>query len=663
MQKNLAFLLGLGLLCLAAFLFLSSPQPETEVAGASEPPANTDSSTQTFGGAEAPAVTNTVVERTVEQGSSGIGSSTFGPDPATITDTIRIRILEAKSESPIAGAEIWTFSGKRIREAKGEERDFLRTQLDPEVRGRRISETYRSDEEGYVEIPIYEHGQQIAARKGELFGYEQYFGRRNRELHLSPDLSTSIRVVDHLGNALEGVPIGLATRTQGGLPPIRDSARLSGKDGVVKLEHLQLWWDPEEEKDIRILPHVLLKEEISLSLMDWLNGSLTGEINMPRLGSLEIQIQDWNGEPTHSPFRILLVQDPHPDVPVEEKVEGFWYTPALPLREVSQGDRILFRHIGLGLDLAAIVSGEDFQVDPIASGPGPWQEGTTATLIAKPNREPAHYRMRLVAADGNPLPKQKLQLVTQRARSQSWEDGDYYTDADGYFDYYPDLDRVDKLHDGKTEFRLRSLGDEELLPMEGTVTMPARLDGFQDLGVIPMTMDDLLVSGMVVDEEGEPIQGVTFWARMVVGDKRENEHGKTDAMGRFHVFRSYEGEEVSMEFEGPNLVAQRLPIPVGTSGLRVVMQEGRILKGQVLFSPGFRAKSFRIQFLQGGKPYSSRGWLREDGSFELQGLPPITGVFRRHQQQSTHRVLDCRWRVPQHPRRRSGSQDSRDRSA
>ncbi|MGB0952036.1 MAG: hypothetical protein ACPG31_02310 [Planctomycetota bacterium] len=632
MQRNLAFIFGLGLLCLAAFLFLSPPEADSLESGLSEPFVDADPSTPAPLVLDAPSPSK--LQRS-DASTSSAGSESEPPSKEEAPPTRRIQLLRGDSTTPVADAELWVFANSQLRSTDPAVLQFLREHPDPEERGRYFSETYRSDADGYVDFPMVESGAQVIARSGELFGIDPWFGRNTHILRLFPDQQTTVRILDHRGQPLAGIPVGISFYNDDDYGSIGSSAAFTNTDGYAEVRHLQRWLQPQFPRDIRIGPHLLLKEDLSIPLAAWRAGSHGDCITLPPLGSVTVVVQDYEEESVPGFLGIQLLKDPHPETRPQSFELESRRAPSLVTRGETVTSSYHFPHVGLGLELAVHVLGAPFNPDPVGFGPGPWTEGQTVELLAKPPSQESTYQMRLVDEDGRALAHQDLIVIMSIDGDASWRSDAYVTDKDGNFTFTPGEYEAEALHREGLGFRIRSSGDEHFLPKEGSLPPPPEPSGPHDFGEIRMSSAGILASGVVVDEDEEPIPSIWITATFTDGEEPEDDFLATDTDGRFTLFQKAPGKSVTLHFDHQDYLAQKIEVAAGTSDLRIQLKKGKVLSGNALFSDGIHPDDFSAKLLDKDGNTLGSASFRDDGTFSMKSLGSDTGTLAiRHSNQA-----------------------------
>lgn len=163
--------------------------------------------------------------------------------------------------------------------------------------------------------------------------------------------------------------------------------------------------------------------------------------------------------------------------------------------------------------------------------------------------------------------------------------------------------------------------DFRTAPHSRDVTLPLEVDG--------------AIAGVVVDKQGEPVEGAQVMAWPDFGDRRARRRDfrvrglpqeLTDAGGRFHLRGLEEGEyEVravpASAIGGMRSAWQRDPVKASTgqTDVEIVLPADGSIRGKVAFKDGSAPELFTVATggFGGGQPFAS-----EDGAFTIDNLAP-----------------------------------------
>jgi len=245
---------------------------------------------------------------------------------------------------------------------------------------------------------------------------------------------------------------------------------------------------------------------------------------------------------------------------------------------------------------------------------GPTTEATSGTSGLRVVMKRAIALTGRVLGAGRPVANAFVRAELLRAGSDRGQYvGSARTDEDGTFEVSglpPDTPvRVAVSHAG---FRN--------LVVEGVVASAGPRDFALEAG--------LRVAGVVVDEEGEPVVGVSV--RLVVEGTR-GRWTRTDDEGRFEMGGLDAGTAKLQVRAARSGFVDIDPVEVraGDTDVRIVLRRGLTIEGVVKERDGKPAENALVQAVgDDGKPVASDWLSRRDGTFELRGLPEGTFLVR-----------------------------------
>jgi len=306
----------------------------------------------------------------------------------------------------------------------------------------------------------------------------------------------------------------------------------------------------------------------------------------------------------------------------------------------GDSETALFPHVGLGLELVAIVAGRsDTELSARQTFTGPTDAGEEVRIRLVVGRQRPVVTGRLVTPDGTPVTEARLFGDVLPETGELWRDrhdGWATTDESGRFRFALDVAperargrmlRIGREIDGANGHMERS----EVVTRE----LPGAFgSGELDLGDLVSSAGILLVSGVVLDESGHPVKGAEITATHPTerGPRRMSDVGKavTDAAGHFLLRGPPEGDRVSIAVETGGLWLDDPPIvAVGATDVQVRMKTAGGLAGSLAPLPGLNTDSLRLLVV--GEPASNGeyNWSEsrlaihlEDGAFARTNLRP-----------------------------------------
>jgi len=197
------------------------------------------------------------------------------------------------------------------------------------------------------------------------------------------------------------------------------------------------------------------------------------------------------------------------------------------------------------------------------------------------------------------------------------------------------------LTDAQGRFRVASLtpGPHILraeAPKHRAVTkMDLQVPEGGDVGPVTLKLEKgLAISGVVVDPEGKPVEGVNLWTNIVNRESGATgantfRNATTDETGTFDLDQLEPGDyDITVNSSG---YANRTlnGIAAGTADLRIVLEKGKSISGRVLLPDGSPAASIWVT-AQGSENASSSSNDRtdDDGKFAIDNLPDGTYTVR-----------------------------------
>jgi len=554
------------------------------------------------------------------------------PDPLVGTplpegEGMLVRVLITATREPLAYAEVLVADiGEedmpRVQQLLLETRDI-------EAVLEALSVVYRTGAEGTVRVPMVRGDGALAARKGSLFGVARDRGRDSQEVEIlcSPSVSISAMVVDGDGKPVEGIPVALRIHRSGSShSPL--SLR-TDVQGVARFRRLELFLEDEQV----VSAALAVDGPIGINLEQGFDLEALPEeplrFVLPEYGGVEIELQTADGEAWTEPAQVFVTEF------VEgTETERFEFTRggAVPLKE----GKASFAPVGLGLALE--ISAARFDGTRIGRivAPGPRRAGEAAYVLLHESLEYSQIEGILVDAEGAATAGIRIfaELVVEQEGSRSSDGFGFSTDANGHF-------RIEVREAALAAGASRKLVLREQ-PTTGAAarSVEVALDyslppGVTDLGAIAMVLPPYLVSGVVVDEAGEPVghanvqvqrmerygEGPDAW----YWDYLQNGHVEADADGIFAVHASSDTNEIRVEAYAQSKWCEGTVTTVGASGVRVILREAAQLSGRVLLDAGSDPGRFRVR-LRPLAPNANWGWraldLSADGSFAQDELRP-----------------------------------------
>jgi hypothetical protein len=487
----------------------------------------------------------------------GVGSGLRG---ASYDDGIVLRVLDAETGEPVGGADVrfLDLDADGPRPVHGDRRlhGESTVRAHDSVPLEALGSTHRTDEKGELRLPPFAKIAYVSASHAGLYDFAVLRTSRPEEsvLKLVPDAMVRVQVLDSKGKPVAGVPVLIrrypkaapADQDQGGIvirgggggggtvqtidsggssssrPWTLAGADTKGAEGLAELRHVQaIIGERKEGQRTVVAIATLLPEpvEVELPADGWSEEPLV--LKLPETGELEVLVVDSAGKSLHDPLAsITLGQLP------ERKGEP---KPGMPdFRSAFNRDRViwtpegraLFPFVGLGLEFEASLNREWLSGPLDVKGFGPTEAGERATLTVQCPVPDSRLSGRVLDEEGKPVISKELgfwrEFVVGGSGGMGTSTGYvmYHTDETGRFDVLVGPGAVGPGPAGDWDTlkfsirdRDRATGADRLASFE--FDMPLE-PGPKDLGDVVLVAPPLLVSGIVVDEEGKPVPGASF---------------------------------------------------------------------------------------------------------------------------------------------------------
>lgn len=346
---------------------------------------------------------------------------------------------------------------------------------------------------------------------------------------------------------------------------------------------------------------------------------------LPPLGSVKVRLTDPDGVLVPLPLRVKLSGS--------ERLEGAGSRPAGHAETVeAAGGEALFPFVGLGLDLAAGISGASY---PSVKGRGPEKAGEVVRLdLALEERAYTVLIGRALGPGGEVLAGIELQ--------HSWVDAGmkrriqpglgppflrFWTDESGQFALaLGDLGQMEKPRFLELTGLLATPDGKNWISGRPELHLPLP-QGEVHLGDVRLETVPLVAAGTVRDGSGSPIPGALV-SVVIRPDSPRMEKGISDAAGRFRIQGYCDAASVDLFAHKEGLLpGPKTSVPVGAAEVALVLgPPGGCLSASVLLPSGIPPGALNVCLLH--PPAELRGQTRPkpDGTFQMDQLPP--GLYR-----------------------------------
>lgn len=562
------------------------------------------------------------------------------PDAPPPRPTLELRVVHGQPAQPVAGAEVLFALGPADEDSPPTIHGWVREGL-VEARIEAIAIRARTDEEGQARVPGPERSAIVVARRGNLWGYRSLEPTTEGplELRLHEDHDIEVLVVDPSGRRLADRPVSLRSRQstwQQDLLLARTDA-----DGRAVLRHAgHRMRTGSQGSGVTWSAALLaaLEDPVEQTLDPSAPPTQPIRLVAPATGSLEVLVLDRRGVPYTGPVTAGLRLLGRDSAPAQA-----WMSP--PTRDLvlpeSRGGRVLFEHVEPGRSFEVTVSRRGGSVQHSAEGPGPAAPGERARLEVHIGRTSAVLLGRVLDPEGLPLAGIKLRSRTDTEGELGAEQRSFEipTDDQGRFEIDHPLQAEPLGRTSLTVFVPGPAGEERL---SATRVLPQDLrPGPHDLGDIVLEVPPLLASGVVLDEGGEPVQGLWVtpalkksWSR----DRPEDFHWdetmshrvRSDEKGAFELRAHVAAQPLRLSARGRGLRGDPVETVVGASGIVLRVTGTGAIEGSVLLDPGIKPSVLSVRAEVQDPPrgeasvWASPTRLAEDGSFRIEDLRPGT---------------------------------------
>lgn len=598
-MKNATPILFILLLLIGGFLFLwpteDSDGGDNPVVIEDQEPAAASVDSVEIAPAE---LEDGVVER---NGSAGVGSITTLPAPTFEGPGLDLLVIEYSTDLPVEGAVIYIANTRKRFSADRNLLEDLRAD----------GMAYRANAEGKLRIPSAWAGRWVAAKADGLWGSMKLaapdFGE-TAILRVAPDRALQVSVVDHEGKGLAQVPVGLFGSPYGNISLLRKV--LTDQSGVAWIPQAN---DPalrERGNTMFWIDTVTPKPEppsMTYPLAEMPQRSL---LQLDRPARLTVNLQNLAGKPLQKECTVSLVRA------LEDGSPAGRANPSIKAQaQVSEGaSSVHFEGLQAGvpmvLQVAFLPDGktEDQHLEALSLG-------EEREVVVRQQVGNAELRMRLVDSMGQAFALKEVQcsLFQPLPNYPNFpKKSSVETDTDGTIHF--------SLADGslkRDEFKLKDrylvlrwTDEKQGVVHEVRVDLYRDFDtGLHDLGDVVLETIPLLVAGTVVDEQGTPVKDARVFLRQAVVTRTDDvvhtstpqrlDGGQyTDAEGRFRIHGVAKEGVYDLEVRKGEIKATHEGIVAGQEGVRVVLEQGRMLAGRIRLPEELQSKRATIVFFQ-----------------------------------------------------------------
>lgn len=541
------------------------------------------------------------------------------PNPAPSESRPRVRVIAARTRKPIPSADVRRM-GERTR-GQALDRTVLLRRASPMERVFAVSPRVALDANASFALPAdgtnFAFVARAGDRKGQLLLHARDVDKAGHVLELWPIQTARVTVRDASARPLAAVPVALRLRTRS-LRAVPIAILDTGRDGRVDLE----WYE-----SLANLGHTTGTLEAALAFpnRDDVHTELVAEAD-------RVQDIEWTCPPAGK-VRVVVdtVRGPAPDGLLVHLGLGEMQGPVGFGTFVMETKRGVaeFWPVGIGMKLEATTWWRRMTQLFTTRGDGPSRVGETSTWHLMMTGELRSITGRVVGVSGRPLAGQEF-FVQIKFEEQLHPRLSVETDAKGRFS----CEDVLEARPGA----VLEVTDPKRLGVKVTVPIPVRnSEGPIDVGDVRFANAGPTASGIVVDEDGEPVPGV--WVEFLVksdivstGWRRARMRSvKTDAGGRFELFDEAPKSElwITVKRTGPWRHEPQRWVP-GERGTRLVLHRAGALAGKLKASTDVPLDRIDLELWpEKLGPIDldvTRGWVgaavSNKGAFEFSALEP-----------------------------------------
>jgi len=558
----------------------ASTEPATNSTTALSPPGDSDQA-QRMGEMASPGMEN------------GISRENLTPD-ADIQDpkaapgagvNVTVVTIRRDGGEPLAQAEVWLFpqAASSMEEIAAWRRDGDSQRAEHHANGQSL----HTDGKGQLQLTVPTTPFLLAAQHGELYGESLYNRAHDGDvlwLQLLPDHELRVRVQDERGQAVAAFP--LAVDLQGEEWTQRVGTAQTDQTGLARLPHFESWLPAQigsRQPVIRAAAPFREAPELKLDWQQLPQQELL--LVLPPYGGVRLELLTAKGQPAMGPRRTFLQR---------EDTQGDFWTDyrGLEMRAdlgagevLAQGGVADYPFVGLGLQLAAgaFLDDSDRPFERKLQGPTRAGELIHATLQANQSRPRLHFRA--VDDRGQPFALTDIQLAIRiEGVAYGFQDmARLHTDAAGRATYVVTAGKGGAAPEHLViDFSLPTKPEDWRAQFESTEPLAS---GVIELGDLVFTRRPLVAAGHVLTRDGRALGGarVRVLYRVAADDWRTLNRRIYPAAedGAFAIHGEAPSPELRLQVSHPDYPETQMDILPGSSKLRVIMDEGRELRGEI----------------------------------------------------------------------------------
>ncbi len=514
----------------------------------------------------------------------------------------------------------------------------------------------RTGPDGVAIVPRASLARSVLARTGSKSALMRLDVREDSlTVALQPDLPCDVRVVQADGAPAPGIDVVMGI-VRGGTTSFDERPTRSGPDGVAKLGNLRLLPFIGPGMAIACEARGVIAPDCRLVVpfesIEAERRRPLGDLRLPAMGRLLVSIVDRRGQPIQGRATVRVSLDARQRVPPRAM-----RTPVTRAQEFDAVEPILIPRIALG---------EPVMVEGRRAGLPSLRKTVTVTDPDEPLVVALRLPFNVVPVVG------RLVDDASRPLGPEWRvDATVVTESgasatasarmldDGAFTFPHQLKRDDPPR--RVQFVVHRFLNPLSFEGEGSFTAPIPEDAAKiDLGTIVLAQIPVVAAGLVVDEDGEPVEGASV--DVVRPDRAEltNEDGSewtvdaelgspTGYDGRFVLRGRMKVPTLRLRASVDGFTFEPVEVANGAKDVRLTVSRGVVLSGRLAPPSGFRPTEFtlvaRVTPTRAERAVDSTRFatILPDGRFRFPPLPVGEAtVYLRHENAATIalRVVD-----------------------
>lgn len=541
-----------------------------------------------------------------------------------------ITVVDAETEEPLPQADVLvidtgTADMRLLKSTMATESDFEQVFLE-------LGTLYHTNARAQVRIPTPIGQPFLAGRTAQHFDFVINLGEHLEEytLPLHPLELLPVMVVDGKGRVVEGAPVSLRVRNDFRVTNLM--AVHSDADGIAKLRLFDLLKREIKGDDTFVALQLLASEPVERAIdLDDLPEEMP-VLTIPDVGQVEVQLLDEDGSPERKTYMVRLeLLELDADGKEAEGV-GAWDHPRKSLVVNAREGSALFPLVAFDQMLRISAVSADGERRGTLDARGPIAGGQTAVFQLTPILIRPILVGQLLDADGRPaLGRHLMATIRQTStRNNSSRVHRSTTDAEGRF-------RILLEEDYKTNavrtLNIKAEADQHN-PESAVVVDISRpfAPGEHDLGSLTFGETPVLVQGIVLDAEKEPVSNAQVRLQQSYEkDGQQRWQGlwelnqRSDGQGRFTVRGIVDPGDYRVVVVHDDHITAHVEVPLGTTDFEVQLGKAMTLQGRFLLDPEVDPAALRLVVTRLDEEGEKDGWpdqvnLEADGSFTLDGM-------------------------------------------